>query len=313
MNWNSIIQNKKIGVFFSDPGAAKPLLALQKLYDANFRFFSNKLYDFYTNFNINVQIIDENELEKVFTLHKFDLTLLGTSYTNNFELSACKISKLNNIENYTFIDNWSGLEARFRRNEMYNIPEKIIVVDNFAKEVFKKQTAKYKTEIFALNNPYHSYLKTWKPAFSKQFIYDKFALNQNYKTVIYAPDPLSNVGGINKYGFDEYFVYEKLFNTAERNYNLIFKLHPNQHIHFFKDKIDDKTILIKDNIYINELIYYSDLLISFFSNILIESHFLGTKSLRFINDLKIEDNFYFDDIKCFDNNISIFEYLNNIN
>lgn len=134
------------------------------MHNANFSYYSNKLYDFYTNFNINVQIIDENELEKVFTLHKFDLILLGTSYTNNFELSACKISKLNNIENYTFIDNWSGLETRFKRDEMYRCSQKIIVVDNFAKEVFTEQTARFKTEIFAINNPYHTYLKTWKPA-----------------------------------------------------------------------------------------------------------------------------------------------------
>jgi len=311
IEWENIIANKSVGIFFSDPGGAKPLLALNGLYSSDCKYFSNKTYDFFSTFNIAVNIIDEIEIDEVLEKYNFDVVLCGTSYTNDFELTATESCLKKNRLVYTFIDHCGGFESRFYRNNIFYKPQNILATDNRSYEIFQRKTESYKPLIKIVENPYHQYLKAWKPAFSRDFIFNRYHLNPNLKTVIYAPDPLSNVGGVEKFGFDEYSVYNQLFNDFNReNYNLIFKLHPNQNITFFESKLDATTILVKENIHINELIFYSNLLISFFSNILVESYLLGTKSLHYTCNLKIEDTFYFEDIKKFDENTTIFEYLN---
>lgn len=310
MNWQTVLNNKKTGVFFSDPGGAKPLLSLHALGNSSIEYFSNKQYDFYNLFTCKVHIITEADIKQVILKEKYDIILCGTSYTNDFELKALTVAKQQGVFSYSFIDNWSGFDERFLRNNKYTFPDEIIVIDNKAKRQFQNKCDENNVQVQAISNPYFDWLQLWKPSISKEKLFEIYGLNSKKKCIIYAPDPLSNVGGVERFGFDEYTAYEHLFLNANCEVNLIFKFHPNQHITYFENKIHSNTIIVKDNKYVNELLFYSDLVVSFFSGILLETKHIGGKPLRYLYRLKGEDIFQYENVKKYDSNKTIFEYLN---
>ena len=112
------------------------------------------------------------------------------------------------------------------------------------------------------------------------------------KIILYAPDPLTNVGGVDKYGFDEVTGLQFLINAFE-NYDkvtdfiILLKPHPNQNLHVFNSFLAARKLIIGEievqllsvSISNNLLIYYSEVIVSFFSNILSEAILIGKKTI----------------------------------
>ena len=86
------------GLFvFSDPGGAKPLLALVTLIKNNlndYRIISDRKYDFYDEFGLNVHV--PNILSD-FDNFKPDFLFTGTSYTSKLELKYIEKSILTRL------------------------------------------------------------------------------------------------------------------------------------------------------------------------------------------------------------------------
>ena len=300
MNDEELIIRK--GLFaFSDPGGAKGVLALihrlKKKGYKDYRVISNRFYEFYIEFDITVKII-KNDLSKFLEEHNPEFIFTGTSYTTDFELRCISFAKKNKLQSYTYIDHWTDIKKRFKYKYSFIFPEKILVLDQKAYDIALNDGIPEKL-LESYHNPYIEYLQDWKPSISKnEFLKRNGIKNKQAKVISYLPEPLSNVGGVSKFGLDEYSCLEFLYNALiEIDYHQLYimiKIHPNQNKEKMRKKIfqlpKNRNInlrVIDDEI--NTLIYYSDIIIGIFSNALIEANNFEKPIFRILAGLKIDD------------------------
>jgi hypothetical protein len=69
-------------------------------------------------------------------------------------------------------------------------------------------------DVVITSNFYHDYLKSWKATVSKDFFFTKSGIPPKNKLIVFAPEPLSNVGGVEEYGLDEITVFNDLLKAA---------------------------------------------------------------------------------------------------
>lgn len=288
------------GIFvFSDPGGAKAILSMYLKLKSSLDLavlISDREYSFYSDFNIKVNIHNENYKETIIKFNP-DFILTSTSYTSKIELEYINFAKTIKCKTLSFIDHWTSLRDRFFYNDKYVFPDHILVIDKEAKEkAFKEGIIKSKIYIFG--NPYYDFLKKWNPNISKEDFLSQININyytEDLKIIVFAPDPLSNVSGKDNFGFDEIEAIEMislLLDKSPLNALFLIKPHPNQKIDIF-NKINIKNTHILDkNVNSNLLIYYSDIIIGFFSNFLIEAHIMNKTIIRFFPKKIINDPFH---------------------
>jgi hypothetical protein len=279
---------------FSDPGGAKPLLALaDSLYGklSEIRLISDREYSFYEGFNVKVNKPDATAYD---TLQKYmpDFVLTATSYTSQIELNYIEAAKGLSIPVYSFVDHWTSIRERFNFEGKEFLPDQILVIDEKAKLIGINQGVS--SDILnVFGNPYYEYLRNWKPSISKsKFLTSIGVEDVGKKIVVFAPDPLSNIGGIGKYGFDEFSATEKINIVVDKLtdvYQFIIKPHPNQHTEILKKIVHPDFTLISSDTDTNILIYHSNIVIGFFSNFLIEASLFKKIVIRFLPELKVAD------------------------
>ena len=221
-----MLKFKGKGLFvFSDPGGAKAVLAhvcAIKRELGEFKIISDKQYSFYKDFGL--PIVQQTHLptpKDVVEQMRPDFIFTGTSYTSSIELQYLKAAKQNSITSYSFIDHWTFFKKRFLYSEEYIFPDFILVLDEKAKKQASDEGIDGSTiEIF--NNPYYLYIEKWKPDISKAELLDKLGVKKKEnKLVVFAPDPLSNVNGMQHYGFDEISVTKtisKMLESKKKDY-----------------------------------------------------------------------------------------------
>jgi hypothetical protein len=290
---NNLFKPDSNGLFvFSDPGAAKGVLAqalkmknnLEKLY-----ILSDRNYSFYKDFGFDVIVLDKLENYHIDNL-ELDFIFTGTSYTSKLELNFIKYAKKKGIKTFSFVDHWTSIKNRFKYNDYYIFPDYILLIDQRAKEI-AIQEGLLEKDIVIWGNPYYEYLKNWIPSISKNQIFKNLGLKENKKLVVFAPDPISNINGKGIYGFDEFDAINELNKILVSNnfdFNLVLKLHPNQNKEILNYIYNKNIVIANSEIDSNLLIYYSDIVIGFFSNFLIEANIMNKKIIRY--HLKSLDN-----------------------
>ena len=286
------------GIFvFSDPAGAKACLALVKsLKNKEILIISDRKYSFYSEFNLEVNLSAQKNIREWIDFFRPDFVFTGTSLPNKIELEFLKEAKNKKIKTYSFVDHWTNMSDRFKYFEEYIYPDELWLIDNYAKE--KAISDGIDEDIIVVSgNPYYDYLKEWKPNMSKEGLYNKIGLRKNEKYILYAPEPISTFNLQEKYGFDELsgliHLNKSLKELKLDNIKIIIKAHPNQHDKIFLDYISDvnnnnNNIYLKD-FDINHLIYYSECVVGYFSNSLIEANVMIKKVLRVVIDLKKEN------------------------
>lgn len=287
------------GLFiFSDPGGAKPVLALVRLFKSNFEYkiISDRVYDFFADFGLRVEPYSENMEFEVLEKYKPDFVYTGTSYTSDIELKFIRASKQKNIPTYAFVDHYTSFLKRFQSDQEYIFPETICVSDEKARRIFTEN--KIDSNIVITANTYLEYLRTWKPSVGKDDFFRQTGIPLKNKLLVFAPEPFSNVGGVEVFGLDEETVLNSLINVINKgnldlsSTSLFVKLHPNQRkekLLALNKKIDRVHVLTGDNVHTNTLLYYADIVIGVFSNILVESSIFNKNIIRILIDLKSED------------------------
>lgn len=280
----------KILFAFSDPGGAKPILSLiEESEIKNLLVVSDRNYFFYKDFKTEVKVTDENP-EKIIDSYKPDLIFTGTSYPSNFDKQFIKAALDNNIECYTFVDHWTNMGLRFILDEnTFLQPNQVWVIDERAKKIAIENNLD-EDKIFISGNPYHRWLKNWKPVISKKDFVQSIGLNENEKLILFAPDPLSNINGKEKYGFDELTSLSEITDIFDNNnkllkdYTVLIKAHPNQKKEKLKEILSNNRnfILLPESTDANTAIFYSDIVMGFFSSFLLEAKILGKQVLRYI-------------------------------
>jgi hypothetical protein len=281
------------GLFvFSDPGGAKPLLSLiSKIKNdlIDFRIICDRHYPFFKDFNLNVQMM-QGQVEDIFEEFKPDFVLTGTSYTSKIELRFIQQSIELGIKSLAFVDHWTLIRKRFDYDGNEIFPDKILLIDDRAKQIAIEQGIE-SSKILITGNPYHEWLKLWRPSITKEeFLNQAGIAKGNHKLLIYAPDPLSNNDGVDKFGFDEILASQQIVqlfkdhNTQLKDWIVLVKAHPNQNREKLNIILSESPsfILLKEDIDTNSTIYFADKIIGFFSSFLIEASIMGKGLIRFI-------------------------------
>jgi len=304
--------NKKILFIFSDPGGAKPILSYIRINELeNYKVVSDRKYDFFSEFNCEVEQYIVNSETKILNQFKPDCVFTATSYTSNIELKFIEKANQFGIKTISFIDHYTNFQTRFKLYNSYIYPQEIFVIDERAYKIAEDTKLTDFSDVKISGNYYHSYLKDWKPTKPRSEILKSINLKDSTLLITFAPEPLSNLDGKEKFGFDETDVWGDLTKALSsiqilRDYKLILKCHPNQNIKYLKNHIENcnfSNYIFANKIETNSLIYHSDIIIGICSNILIEANILKKSILRHLPNKTMKDSLNGMDIGNISNNL----------
>jgi hypothetical protein len=278
-----------IAFAFSDPAGANACMAMAKLsaafYHQSSILFSNKKYD--AAFVENVQMVKE---APGFRDLKAECLFTGTSHPQSsgyFEVKCIQNAKDEGVRTISFVDHWVNFKLRFLNHENAPVyPDEVWVVDEQAKQLAVGEGLP-EEKLVVSGNPYHEYLKLlWKPVFKGRSYLEHLGLAADKTTILFTPDPLSLRDGKEKVGFTEDEALGQIINVVSKlqtQVQLVIKCHPLQPVEVFSNLLDNSLVKIHllakaDTL---ELLHSSDVVIGFYSNILLEAEALGKNVIRF--------------------------------
>jgi hypothetical protein len=259
---------------------------------ASVLLISDRVYDFYTDFDLDINQYRDGDEIGLLSSFSPDYVFTGTSYTSHLELKFIKEAGKKKIATIAFIDHWTNFYSRFKWDAELILPNQVWVIDQHAKELAIGEGLPA-AQVMISGNPYYPFLAQWKPRISKEEFLKQLEISAHATIIVFAPEPLSQVNGKEKFGFDELELLEKIladmpkeFWQDENNYFLI-KIHPNQKRSNIESivlrSIETKNVrIVPENIHTITLLKYADVVMGIFSNILIEADIIGTTVARYI-------------------------------
>lgn len=292
------LPGKKVGFVFSDPAGANACLAMADIWHRETGdeplLFSNEEYG-----TKSIGIFHLSYEPPKFKEIGLDCIFTGTSHpvsSNYFEVNCIRKAKKDGIYTISFIDHWVNFRLRFTSKDgLQHYPDEIWVVDDIARELALAEGLPAE-KISVHDNPYHVFLKSyWRPKNERKDYLKELGIRQTGYHVLFAPDPLSLRNGKEIQGFTEDEALGDLL-AAIRDLNidicLIVKLHPLQPAGILEEKLKETpevdVVFIKDADTL-ELIMACDVVIGFYSNLLLEAHTLGKKVIRYFPGKKEAD------------------------
>ena len=288
-------------IVLSDPGGAKPCLSLAKKWQESDELLvcSDREYAFFETFGIPVRQCRSEDARAIFQEFQPDSLYSGTSYTSRIELDFTCEAKKRGIHTASFVDHYTGFDVRFGTAEARILPDEIHVLDEKA-AALAREAGLPERRIRITGNPYHEFLGSWRSRLSKEQVFQKLKIPlSDAKIILFAPDPLSNAGGAEKFGTDEVAIL-KLFleslGEAGRTTQLLIKAHPNQSLDYLKtglknapQNVEVHLVKSEKDAFLNDLIQQTDLVVGMFSSILLEAELLGAKTIRFVCGMQTPD------------------------
>ena len=285
-------------IVFSDPGGAKPSLSYAKKWQVSDELLlcSDRQYAFFETFGIPVRQCRGEDAHAIFDKFQPDLLFTGTSYTSRIEMDFVREAAKRGIPSASFVDHYTGFDVRFGTAEARILPDEIHVLDEKA-AALAREAGLPESRIRITGNPYHGFLRNWQSQLTTQEVFQQLGIPvSDAKIILFAPDPLSNVGGAEKNGTDEVAIL-KLFleslGETGRPTQLIIKAHPNQSLEYLKTglknvpkNVEVHLVPAEKDALLNDLIQQTDLVVGMFSSILLEAELLGKKSLGILVGLK---------------------------
>lgn len=288
-------------IVFSDPGGAKPCLSLAMKWQESDEILacSDRKYAFFEIFGIPVRDCRGETPKAIFDEFCPDSLFTGTSYTSRIEMDFVREAAKRGIPSASFVDHYTDFEVRFGTGSERILPDVIHVLDNEARALACGAGLPVE-KIRTTQNPYHEFLRQWRSKMSKEEIFRQLEIPLfDAKTILFAPDPLSNAGGAKKFGTDEVAVLKfvlKALGKIEDPILLLIKAHPNQSIDYLKNGL--KTVpenvrwfLIssQQDFYLNDLIQHSQYVVGMFSNLLVEADCIGTNVIQILSNIKVKN------------------------
>jgi hypothetical protein len=272
-----------------DAAGAKSCLAQMKFMEVAgeiTRACCTKEYSFFLDFGARVLQVSNAELSDLMDDFAPEYIFTGTSFPAGLEMSAWSLARSRGIQTIGFIDHWINLKIRFQdRGQKLVVPDEIWVIDEKAYE-FAIQEGLPVGVLKITGNPYHQYLKQWRPNIDKVEFHKKIGLPINKRYVLYAPECISTFKLQDKYGFDEFYGLDQLIEAVKKldDLQILVKLHPN-HDDEFKAALNKHAGRMFFQIVdegLNELLYFATQVAGFFSNSLIEASILHKKVIRLL-------------------------------
>lgn len=292
------VRKEKVVFVFSDPGAAKSILALatQLRTEKQQFIYSDRMHDFYSNFGLNVNAVSPSEVDSILEDLLPDFVITGTSYTSDIEklfISACKKRQ---IPVFSQVDHWTDIKRRFEYQGQLIYSDEIWIIDEKAKEIALNEGIP-ETLLKVKGNPYYDFLKSWEPSISRDEWKKQNNIPEDKKLIMFAAEPLSKAGGVNRFGLDEKgclkLLESRIASELLSETLVLIKMHPNQDKEYLMSAYRESKPRYEFRIFetddLNTAIYYSDAVAGIFSNLLIEAHQLGKPVYRILEGLKIPD------------------------
>lgn len=281
------IANRKVLAAFSDPAGAKAVLAYLNTYGLctnNATVISDRVYDFYKDFGYEVRPAKERLASE--WVADAEVLIAGTSYPANLEFDLVEAAINARIPSISFVDHWTNLCLRYERNGRRVLPDVIGLVNEQARELAVSEgLPSEKLEV--IGNPYHEYLKNWRPQGSREKLLVSMGINPLKPYILYAPEPFSQYDLKEKYGFDEVdglnLILKAMNALTDAVLAIVIKGHPNQNHQLFEAelvKLNSASIVYIREGDFNLLSYYAIGVIGFFSNALVEASLLGKPIIR---------------------------------
>ena len=280
--------------FFCDAAGAYSCMSLAYMLEKE-TGISQSLYSNQERYSTNQFGLDVRKIEDpaVVNFSDFDFVFTGTSHparSEGFELRAIRGAL--NKRTYSFVDHWTNFAMRFTLNNELIFPDEIWVLDELAKAKAIEDGVP-ESKLVICDNPYHYFLKNyWRSKFQgREYLQQLIKLSPGQKKVLlYAPDPISLSKGQEGSAYNEFSFFRVLLDLLNENFGdevlLIAKIHPIQEVDQYVEvlKLSENRIptYILKEADANELLNVSDLVIGFYSNILLEAECLGKKVLRFV-------------------------------
>jgi len=285
-------------IVFSDPGGAKPCLSLATTWQASDEILvcSDRHYAFFETFGIPVRDCRGKDAPAIFDEFRPDSLFTGTSYTSRIERNFVREAARRGIPSASFVDHYTGFDVRFGLGEERILPEEIHVLDDKAASL-AREAGLPESRIRVTGNPYQDFLRSWRSQLTKQEVFQQLGIPvSNAKTILFAPDPLSNAGGAEKFGTDEVSILglllEALAETDKPN-QLLIKAHPNQSVDYLKTglknlpkNVEVYLVPAEKDALLNDLIQHADLVAGMFSSLLIEAELLGKETFAILVGIK---------------------------
>ncbi len=283
------LPGKHTAFVFSDPAGANACMGFARLGEAfegrSSLLFCNKRYD--QQEMKNLQVVNEVPDFKAIGV---DSVFAGTSHPESsgyFELHCIREAKEAGIKTISFVDHWVNFRLRFLdENKELVLPDEIWVLDEKARQLAVEEGLP--EFILKINsNPYHQYLESlWKPSFEDKDYLEELNISREGFQILFAPDPLSLRDGKKTAGFTEDEALEQLLDVLtllKVPVQLIVKCHPLQPVDILeeavkKSKIPVHLVRSADTL---ELVHAADLVIGFYSNLLLEAKALGKDVIRY--------------------------------
>ena len=288
-------------IVFSDPGGAKPCLSLAKKWQDSDELLvcSDRQYAFFETFEIPVRYCRGEDAHAIFQEFQPDSLFTGTSYTSRIELDFVREAAKRGIPSASFVDHYTGFDVRFGFGEARIFPDEIHLLDEKAASL-AGEAGLPESRIRITGNPYHGFLRSWQSQLTKEEVFQQLGIPvSEAKTILFAPDPLSNAGGAEKFGTDEVAILVVLLEAlgeTEKPIQLLIKAHPNQSMDYLKTglknlprNVEVHLVPSEKDALLNDLIQHADLVAGIFSSLLIEAELLGAKTLRILCGIMIPD------------------------
>lgn len=273
-----------IAFVFSDPAGANACIAMARM-----EVMNGKKVSLFSNRDYSTQCIADFFLTEAiadFCFLKTDCVFTGTSHPDSskgFEVNAIQAAKAKGIPVISFIDHWVNFCLRFQGLEAAHLPDEIWVVDEKAKELGIKEGLPAERLIVS-GSPHLYFLRHyWRPRFSGKTYLSALGIPAEGRHVLFVPDPLSLRNGREVAGFTETEALDDLCEVLEKlDVYLLIKCHPLQPVEALmpKNAFRTKSFLLQqaDSL---ELAQASDVVVGFYSNLLLEAEALGKPVVRY--------------------------------
>jgi hypothetical protein len=284
-----------VAFFFSDPAGARACLAAafllrQRQPGARIRLFSNRRHDFEGELALGAAVEHVDAIDDA-CFAGVSAVFTGTSHpdsSRSFELRAIEAAQRLGLPTAAFVDHWVNLRLRFQSDHGLILPATILVVDEHARErALAEGLPAERLQLWP--NPHLVYLaRHWRPRAGRAETRRLLGVDAATSfLILYAPDPIKMRDLDGSRGFDELGATRDLLGCLGAlggETQLLVKLHPLQPVEPLRGLLaaSPRTIVAPTRgADVPELIHASDVVVGFFSNLLLEAEALQRPVLRY--------------------------------
>lgn len=269
------------------------------------KIFKRENIDYETIYSYELEDVSLGSMIRLLQIESPDLVLTGTSSQdkNNRDIIEQTITfaaRNMGIKSVAVLDFWAGYSERFSNifaDEKFKfLPDKIAILDELARKAMLKEGFP-EERLVITGNPYFDSLIEQKTGFretDKQKVRADLGIFSDACVLLFASQPIKFYYG-ESLGYTEETVLEELLETLEKikgkKICLLVKVHPMEK----EEDIKKRTLgysfpIVVDQAYPpRQAILASDIVISTFSTMLIESVHLGKPSISLQPGLKTDD------------------------